>query len=361
MRKTPLLDFHLEINGSIGSFARWKMPMDYGNMLKEALETRNNVTFFDISHLSRIKVKGDDSEEFLQRLVARDIKKVKENFISGPTAFLNFNAGFKDDVMVYKFSKNDFLVVGNAVNHDKIIDWLHENIGEYKVTIEDLTFNTAMLAVQGPKSIEIMRKVLGDIIDSLTPLKFHTDIVTEHGVIKLLSYSGWTGETGFELITDIETGEKILRVLYEKGVRPAGLGARDILRIEMGYALYGNEISEDINPIEAKYWVFSWKKKDDYIGREALLNILGKGIEKVRYGFVAKKGSALPRKGMKVFVGNREIGFITSGTFSPILKLPIALGYVLSKYSINGLRVNIKGNKRIIDAKIVEPPFVKNL
>ncbi|RLF06642.1 MAG: glycine cleavage system protein T, partial [Thermoprotei archaeon] len=187
--------------------------MDYGNMLKEALETRNNVTFFDISHLSRIKVKGDDSEEFLQRLVARDIKKVKENFISGPTAFLNFNAGFKDDVMVYKFSKNDFLVVGNAVNHDKIVDWLHENIGEYKVTIEDLTFNTVMLAVQGPKSIEIMRKVLGDIIDSLTPLKFHTDIVTEHGVIKLLSYSGWTGETGFELITDIETGEKILRVL----------------------------------------------------------------------------------------------------------------------------------------------------
>ncbi|MCD6563401.1 MAG: glycine cleavage system aminomethyltransferase GcvT [Thermoproteales archaeon] len=361
MRKTPFLDFHKEINASIGEFSGWTMPIDYGDMLQEALITRKSVTFFDISHLSRIVVSGKDALNFLQRLVARDIKKLSVGKISGPTAFLNQNAGFKDDVMVYRLTDLVFLIVGNAINHDKIVDWLNYNSSNYNVDIKDITFDTAMLALQGPQSTEKIKKKIGEKIKNLSPLNFLTNIKTKYGEIKLISYSGWTGEAGYEIICDIDVGEKILRDLYQEKILPAGLGARDILRIEMGYNLYGNEINENINPIEAKYWIFSWKKEEDYIGKKALFNILKNGVEKVKYGLLVKKGSPLPRKGMKIYIEDKEIGFITSGTFSPLLKTPIALGYINSKHSILGLKVKIfKGNKEI-DAKLVEPPFIKRL
>ncbi len=360
MNKTPLIDLHKEIGASIGDFAGWKMPIDYGNMLDEALTTRKNVSFFDISHLSRFLVSGEDIFPYLQKLLARDIKKLEINKMSGPTAFLNNNAGFKDDVMLYRISNNASLIVGNAINHDKILDWLHTHSSDFKIKINDITFNTVMLAIQGPKSKDIMHRKIGEHITKLAPLSFISEIKTVYGLAKLISYSGWTGEPGYEIITDIDIGEKIIYDLYNnEKIIPAGLGARDILRIEMGYCLYGNEIDENINPIEAKYWVFSWKKKENFIGKDKLFEIIKNGVDKIRNGILIKKGSPLPRTGMKIYVQDKEIGVITSGTYSPWLKAPIALGYIFSRYSITGLKVKVQTEKREIEGKIVEPPFIK--
>ncbi len=362
LERTPLEDLHKKYNAMFGEFAGWNMPLVYESSIKEHLAVRNKAGVFDISHMGRIMVSGSDALALLNKLVARELKKVSENFMSGPTAFLNENAGFKDDVMVYKISDEKLLVVCNAVNRKKVLKWIEtwRDTWGLKVSIEDLTHKIAMIALQGPDSARILEALGIKEALGLKLLEFMTGIKTsEYGEIFLLSRSGWTGEDGFEIMAEPGAIYKIFEKIVEQGVAPAGLIARDSLRIEMGFMLYGNEIDENITPIEARYWVFTPEKKD-YIGYEALRRKMREGVDKILVGLKLKKGErSIPRHGYKVLVDDVIIGEVTSGTFSPTLNRSIALAYIDSKHAVFGLEVGVDIRGRIRKAKIVDTPFIK--
>ncbi len=366
MRQTPLIDVHESLGASIGVFAGVRTALDFGNPLEEHLETRRNVTVFDLSHMGRIVVRGTKAREFLNRLLAKDLEKSCDLRMFGPTAFLNERAGFVDDVMLYRLNENEYLIVCNAVNVSKVIDWLHKHkelFGFTDVVIEDLTERTAMIAIQGPRAAETMINLGLSTTTSLKPLEFVYD---ERSFVNLpnatlISRSGWTGEDGFEVIGSITNVKALfVKLVRDLRVRPAGLIARDSLRIEMGFCLYGNEIDEDTNPLEARYWVFDIDKQTEYVGRDALFKVLADGVEKIRLGLRLKKGVRfVPRKGYEIYIGNKRIGVVTSGTYSPILQRSIALAYIDSRHAVPGLEVEIDIRGRRYRAKLVDFPFVQ--
>ena len=337
--------------------------MDFGNPIDEHLYTRKYCTVFDLSHMGRILVSGEDSSRLLNRLIAKDLTKAREGFMFGPTAFLNERAGFVDDVMLYYMEPNKWLIVCNAINIGKVIDWIQRKASELNaknVSIDDLTSSLAMIAVQGPESQRILSKALGLDLKAITHLQFWRNISVNGKTLYLISRSGWTGEDGFELIGEPELLARIFERLISLGAKPAGLIARDSLRIEMGYCLYGNEIDENITPIEARYWVFDLSKSEDYVGKHAIVKKLEEGVERIRFGIRMKKGIRLiPRKGYKVYVLERVVGYVTSGTFSPILNRCIAQAYIESRYAIPGLEVHIEIRGKLYPGKIVDFPFIK--
>ncbi len=361
MRQTPLIDIHRSLGASIGEFAGIKTALDFGNVIEEHLSVRQSVGIFDISHMCRIIVEGSDSQKLIDYLVARDVIAPSPGTMIGPTAFLNEKAGFKDDVMVYKLSENRWLIVGNAVNREKDFMWVREWSSKIapSTIVRDATEELAMIAIQGPKSPEIMEIIgLGDALD-LKPLNFRTSLKFGGKEVFLVSRSGWTGEDGFEIIARPSVVAEIFKKAIENGARPCGLIARDTLRIEMGFVLYGNDIDEETTPLEARYWVYTLDK-DKYIGKEALLSKLEKGVEKIRVGIRMKKGiRIIPRSGCEIRVLNKCIGKVTSGTYSPYLNRSIAMGYVDSGHALIGLEVKVVVRGKEYVGKIVDFPFVK--
>ncbi len=358
--KVQLYDLHKELGASFGEFAKWTVPMIYTSAVKEHLSVRSNVGVFDVSHMGRLIVEGKDSFKLLQKLTSKDLSKVSRHRMSGPSAFLNEKGGFRDDVMIYNLGDKWFIVC-NAINRVKVVKWIEEWIDRLRIDahVRDLTFDLPMIAVQGPKSPKVMEVIGLGFVVKLNPLEFRTDVESPYGKVFLISRSGWTGEDGFEIIGDPIVIEKIYRKLIEVGVKPCGIIARDTLRIEMGYVLYGQDIGEDITPIEARYWVWSPKKKD-YIGFTALEKKLREGVDRLRYGLRFKKGIRfVPRHGYKVYLEDVVIGEVTSGTFSPILNQAIAMAYINVKHAIMGLSVEVEVRGKRYRAKIVDFPFVE--
>ena len=358
--KSPLHDVHVELKASFGEFASWQMPLTYTSGIKEHLAVRENAGIFDISHMGRIIIKGDESLTFLQKLVPKDLSEVPPGYMSGPTAFLNENAGFKDDVMLYNMG-NKWLIVCNAVNREKILDWLNHWKTKWgaNVEIKDETFNIAMLALQGPNSAKYMEEIGLNTVLDLQMLQFKTNVESKYGALFLVSRSGWTGEDGFEILGKPEVVGRIFKELVEKGVAPAGLAARDTLRLEMGFVLYGHDIDENITPIEARYWVWTPGKKG-YVGYEALIKKLKKGVDRIRIGLkMKKKVKAIPREGDKIVIEGVEVGTITSGNYSPTLKRGIAMGYINSRHALIGLGVEVNIRGRFYPGKLSDFPLYK--
>ncbi len=362
LNRTPLLDLLKRYGGDVGVFAGFETIMSYGDPFSEHLAVRRDAAVFDISHMGRILVEGEDSYQFLDFLLPRDLGDSKDRSMVGPTAFLNDTGGFKDDVMLYRFSDERWLVVCNAINREKILEWLRGWVSRkgYRVSIEDQTFSTSMLAIQGPRSPEYISKIPGlpDAL-SLKPLEFLDNLETPLGMVSVISRSGWTGEDGFELISSPGVASEIIERLRSSGVSLAGLIARDSLRMEMGYVLYGEDIDENTNPYEARYWVFTRGKKG-CIGCEALREIGRRGVARVRYMFRLKKGlRIIPRGGYKVLYGGEEIGYITSGSYSPYLERPIAMGYIRSSHALPGLSVDIEVRGKLYEARVLDYPLIK--
>ncbi|AHC51644.1 glycine cleavage system protein T [Sulfolobus acidocaldarius SUSAZ] len=348
MFSSPLLDIETKLNADIGEFANWKMPMKYTSYQDEHLLVRRSVAFFDISHMGRLKVSGNQNE--LELLVSKEISKNKPNSIIGPTAFLNDKGGFEDDVMIYKVSENEFLIVTNAINREKITNWIGKNSG---LNVEDLTFKYGMLAIQGRNVWNFIEKA------EVKPLEFilNTKFLGEN--VFLLSRSGWTGEDGLEVWADANTLTSIIQKLLKLGIKPAGLIARDSLRQEMGYVLYGEDIDSNITPVEARYWVFSLDK--DFIGKEKIMEHIENGVNRIRLGFKLKKDDRLlPRKDYKIKspLGSRDVGYVTSSTFSPYLNRVIGMGYIKPEYAYIGyeLAIDIRGKQ--VKAKISDFPLI---
>lgn len=363
MRYSPLIDVHRALGASIGEFAGVKTALDFGNPVEEHIATRTSATVFDLSHMGRIEVEGVASQEFLDKLVAKSLSKSRDGFMFGPTAFLNERGGFVDDVMLYRVSNVKWLVVCNAANVSKVLNWMEKWRKELgyttNVSIRDRTEDLAMIAVQGPKSVEVMKRVGLEEVAELKPLQFLTGLKWRGSAIHIVSRSGWTGEDGFEILGEPTVLKSLFKELVDAGCKPAGLIARDSLRIEMGFCLYGSEIDEHTNPVEARYWVFDIDKPS-YIGKEALDRVLSEGVDRVRLGVRMKKGvKFVPRAGYRVYVGNKEVGVVTSGTFSPVLGRAIAQAYISSRYAIPGLEVEIEIRGRRYRGKLVDFPFIK--
>ncbi len=339
MKKTPLYEIHKKLRARFTPFAGWSMPLQYTSVIEEVKAVREEAGLFDISHMGRILVKGKDTKEKLQYLTTNNLNKLKPGKVQY-NLLTNEKGGVKDDVTIYMLSEDEYFICCNAVNKNKVIS----HLSEY-VHVEDLSEKLIQFALQGPKSEEILSKYY-DVKD----LKFY-NFKTFGEVI--ISRTGYTGEDGFEVYAPLKEGVKLFTDLL-KEVKPCGLGARDVLRIEAGFPLYGHEISADITPLEANLDRFVDLSKD-FLGKEEMLK---KPLKRKLFGLVmVDKG--IPREGYLVYKEGKEIGRISSGTFSPTLNRGIALCFVELSQRKEGNPVEVKIRERLLKAELKSYPFVK--
>jgi len=355
--KGPLEDRHRELGASFAEFGGWLMPVSYAGTVSEHNATRNAVGLFDVSHLGKALVVGPGAAEYVNSAFTNDLRRI------GPgkaqyTLCCNDSGGVIDDLIAYYVSDDEVFLVPNASNTAAVVAALREK-APAELTITDEHRNYAVLAVQGPKSSEV-----------LTALGLPTDMdymgyadAQYEGVPVRVCRTGYTGEHGYELLPEWDRAAVVFDALVEAvaaaGGEPAGLGARDTLRTEMGYPLHGHELSLDISPLQARCgWAIGWKK-DEFWGREALLAEKQVGPRRVLRGLKAV-GRGVLRADMTVLDGDRPVGVTTSGTFSPTLKLGIALALLDADAGIaDGQRVAVDVRGRALECEVVAPPFVE--
>jgi len=364
-RETPLLETLRKYGASVGEFAGWITAMDYGNPLEEHVTTRNSVTVFDVSHMGRYLIRGSNLFEFFQKLVTKDLSKFREGRMSGPVLLLNEDAHIIDDIMLYYLSDTEWLAVVNAPNIEKDRAWISKWAKKwgYNITVEDITLSTTLIAIQGPRAPEILESLGVSDAKNLSILEFlrNPSVLGEEAI--LVSRSGWTGEEvrshGYEIMTTVKHGKQVFEAAVKAGAKPAGLIARDSLRLEMGYPLIGVDIGDDTNPIEARYWMALSLKKEDFLGEEALRRIYEEGVHRFRVAFKLKKGvRRIPRHGNNVLINNKIVGHVTSGAYSPILGRSIGMGYVEATHFYIGFKVAVDIRGKTYEAKILDFPLI---
>lgn len=348
--KTPFYDIHRSFGAKMLNFHGWEMPLHYSSgILNEHLNTRTNVSLFDVSHMGRFEVKGTDAYDCLQTLVTNDISKLNNNMaLYSPICYEN--GGIIDDLIIYMFNLEKFLIVVNASNREKDLEWIIKHLKSATI-VDDITDKIALLALQGPLAQNILQKAV--IVDlNLNQLKpFNFTITKIFGIECIISRTGYTGEDGFELFFDsskIEIWDKLIQLGSKINIKPAGLGARDTLRLEAGLMLYGNDMNENTTPLEVPLkWTVKFEK-NDFIGKKALIN---QQINRKLVGFeVLEKRVARHRN--EVLMNSKKIGFVTSGTFSPTLKKSIGFCFVPIYVNPNDLiEINIGG--KLYKAKVL--------
>lgn len=332
------------------NFHGWEMPLHYSSgIINEHLNTRTNLSLFDVSHMGRFEVKGTDAYDCIQTLVTNDISKLDNNMaLYSPICYEN--GGIIDDLIIYMFNREKFLIVVNASNREKDLEWIIKHMKSATI-VEDITDKIALLALQGPLAQSILEKAA--IVDlNLNRLKpFNFTITNIFGIECIISRTGYTGEDGFELFFDsskIEIWDKLIQLGSKINIKPAGLGARDTLRLEAGLMLYGNDMDENTTPLEVPLkWTVKFEK-NGFIGKKALIN---QQINRKLVGFeVLEKRVA--RHGNEVLMNSKKIGFVTSGTFSPTLKKSIGFCFVPIYVNPNELiEINIGG--KLYKAKVL--------
>ena len=350
--ESPLADVHRDYGADFTLFAGWNMPLKFTSALKETLAVRNSAGVFDVSHMGRLIVEGRDAVRFLNTVTTNQINV--EVGRSRYTLTLNYEGGIKDDDMAFRIGDEKYVVVVNAASREKILAWFEEVAAKrgMDVEIKDETFDTAMLAIQGPQARQAVHEILGG---ELKIRKFRNTMVTVEGRQTLVSRTGYTGEDGYEIIFwDLRTAERFLRTLIEKGVAPCGLGARDILRLEAGLPLYGQDMDEDTTPVEADL-MFAVDLSKDFIGKDSVASRAQEGPKEKRVGLKSSSRRA-PRHGDLLLVNGEPVGRVTSGTFSPTVGVGIAMGYVRSDLSAPGTKLVAKGIGEI-PVEVVETPF----
>ncbi|MEW6236625.1 MAG: glycine cleavage system aminomethyltransferase GcvT [Candidatus Omnitrophota bacterium] len=349
--KTPLYDHHLAEKGRMVDFAGWDMPVQYESIPLEHKAVRRSAGVFDVGHMGRFWIEGGGAADSLERLTASRMKDMEIGQVRY-TVVCNPEGGVKDDILVTRLGENWFVVVVNASNRKKLLPWFREHFAP-KTLLDDYTLETGMIAVQGPEAAKIVESMFPGA-DELA--YYHArDFSQGKGEI-IVSRTGYTGEDGFEIIArDDETCDFWDRV-RALGAQPAGLGARDTLRLEMGYPLYGHELTEEITPLEAGVGWAIHLDKEDFIGLAALKKQKETGVPRRRIGFqLEEKG--IPREGCALYAGEIPIGAATSGGFSPTLETGIGMGLVQAQYvKTDNLSVEVRSKR--LAAKIVKPPFV---
>jgi aminomethyltransferase len=366
LARTPLYDWHASHGGRMVEFGGWSMPVQYSSIVAEHLATRTAAGLFDISHMGRLRFDGPDAAEFLDRLVTRRVTDMRPGQIRYALV-TSETGGILDDVLVYRLADaaggTYYLMVVNASNRPKIVDWIRRcqaasPMGQMQWS--DLTQQWAMIAVQGPKALDLVQPL---VEADLAGMKYYTGTETRiagHGGI--VSRTGYTGEDGCELIVGAAMAEKVWQTLLDAGAPlgalPAGLGCRDTLRLEAAMPLYGHELSEEINPYQAGLAFAVNLQGRSFPGRDALARIKQDPSQPRRVG-LQLEGKRIPREGYPILRGGETVGHVTSGTFSPTLERPIAMGYVRPDCAEPGTELAIDLRGRAEGARVVELPFYR--
>lgn len=361
--QSPLNDAHVALSGKMIDFGGWSLPVQYPTgIIEEHLNTRSNAGLFDISHMGEFMVSGADAFDLLQYVCVNDVSLMK---IGGAqySTWCQENGGIVDDLFYYQYAKDSFKIIVNASNKDKDFAWINTNAKRFKnVTIVDQSAQRSRVSLQGPKAQDILQSIVPVDLNTIKRFQF-TETTLKKTVPAFIARTGYTGEDGFEISFPANKAKNAWNLLLEAGkpfhLLPVGLGARDTLRLEACYSLYGNELSENITPVEAGIeFVIKKAKQAAYIGKKALLDQLGHGTRRKIAGLKAiDKG--IMRHGLEIVdeAGGKSIGTITSGTFSPTLKEGIALGLIDVDHNTIDATVAVKVREKLVKAKIVPRPF----
>jgi aminomethyltransferase len=359
-KQTAFYDIHRSYNAKIVDFAGFEMPVQYEGIIAEHMAVRNSVGVFDVSHMGEFFVKGKDALAFIQKCTTNDASKLTPGKVQY-SAMCYLDGGVVDDLLVYCFGDYYMLVV-NASNIEKDFNWLLGNLGSFDVELTNRSDDFSLLAVQGKNAINTLKKLTDTDLDSMKYYTFTEGKVC--GVNTIISRTGYTGESvGFELYipSDKAISEKIWKEIFKAGeefhIKPIGLGARDTLRLEAGYCLYGNDIDKTTNTIEAGLGWITKPKKGEFNGKPKVDSELANGSARKLVGFIVN-GRLVARHGYEIYSDGNKIGHVTSGSMSPCLGKNIGLGYVETKFSAPGSMLKIKVRNDFIDAEVSKIPFV---
>jgi aminomethyltransferase len=361
MQHTPLIHQHRSAGAKLVDFAGWEMPIQYTGVLDEYHTVRSKAGLFDVSHMGRLLISGTDAAAFLQRVTTNDVNRLAVGQAQY-SMVCNEEGGIKDDVFLYRLQPTAYLLCVNASNREKVMTWLLSHPREKPVSLVDRSAELAQIALQGPLSRDILGSLAGT---DLTGLQLHHVCeATVGSVPMLIARTGYTGELGYELYLDAdrigELWERLMKQGAANGLKPAGLGARDLLRLEMGYLLYGNDIGEDRTPLEAGAdWTVSFEK-GEFIGRASLYAQKEKGLSRRLVGFELLE-KAVPRHGCTIHSATELelIGEVTSGNLSPLLQKGIGLGYLPPRYAEPGTPISIDIRGKAVPAQVVTIPFYR--
>lgn len=360
-KRTPFFERHVSMGGRIVEFAGFEMPISYGKgIMSEAKRVRQTVGLFDVSHMGEIEIRGTDALRFVNRVVTNDASKLEE-FQVQYTCMCYPDGGIVDDLLVYRLP-DKYLLVVNAANTLKDYEWIQDNRIDFdgSVLIRNTSNAVSQLAIQGPASQGILEKLVDFDPDDLAYYWSRYGRVAGKEV--LLSRTGYTGEDGFEIYSNPEDAvhlwDSILDAGEKQNIEPVALGARDLLRLEMGYCLYGNDIDETTTPLEAGLGWVTKLGKEEFVGKDALVERKKDGLSKRLIAFELE-GRSIGRPGYGIFLEDQEVGIVTSGSFSPNVDKSIGMGYVALEYARKGTRVEIDARGNRVEGSIVSTPFVE--
>ncbi|GMU52382.1 MAG: aminomethyltransferase [Candidatus Xenobia bacterium] len=354
--RTPLCEVHRQEGAKMVDFAGWEMPIEYTGIKQEHLSVRQDAGLFDLSHMGEIEVVGPGALDFIQGLITNDLTRCAAMQCQYST-MCNESGRVLDDLITYRFSDERFILVVNASNREKIVGWMQAHRPAQGVELKDLSMATALIAIQGPHAQEKLQPFCSLDLETIRYYHFHQGEAAVAGKLALVSRTGYTGDDGFEIYCQAGDAEAIWKALRGAGVPPIGLGARDTLRLESGYSLYGHEIDEQTSPLEAGLgWVVKLDKSG-FVGREALVEQKQAGVKRTVVGLLME-GRAIPREGYRVLRDGQDVGRVTSGTYSPSLSKGIALASVESTCRPEGTNLQVDVRGRAENARVVKPPFV---
>lgn len=366
MKHTAFTKFHEALGAKMASFAGYNMPIQYEGINVEHETVRKAIGVFDVSHMGEFWVKGPNAEAFIQHITTNDVAALHDGKVQY-SCYPNGKGGIVDDLLVYRIDSVTYLLVVNAANIEKDWNWVHKNAVEFGLDVTKEIYNAsdeiAQLAIQGPLALKAMQKLTDASVEDMEYYTFKK--ITFAGIDNVIfSTTGYTGSGGCEVYVANEDADKLWKAVFEAGaeygIKPIGLGARDTLRLESGFCLYGNDIDDTTSPVEAGLgWITKFVDHKDFIDKDYMLNLKAEGIKKYLKGFkMIDKG--IPRQHYEICdVDGNVIGEVTSGTMSPMLHIGIGMGYVKAGHHKAGTDVYIKVRNKLLKAEITKMPFYK--
>lgn len=364
LKQTPLHAEHEKLGARMTDFGGFEMPVQYAGIKQEHNAVRKHAGLFDVSHMGEFVVSGPDALALIQKVTINDASVLRPGKAQY-SAMCYENGGIVDDLLVYMLADEEYLLVVNASNIDKDLEWIQSQ-NDVDADVQDHSDHMGLIALQGPASVDILQKLTDTNVESIRFYRFEKGSVAGQDDV-IISATGYTGEKGFELYVDTDKADiskiwtKLLEAGEEYGIEPAGLGARDTLRLEMGYALYGNDINKDTTPIEARMSWLTKFDKGDFIGKDRLLQQKEVGAPRKLMGFEVQEERKIPRSGYEIRDNyGSKIGYVTSGTQSLSLNKGIGMGYMETKKAVESEKIFIKIRKDQVPAIVVKPPFLNN-
>ena len=363
LKKTPLNAAHRELGGKMVDFGGWDMPVQYpAGVIEEHMATRTRAGLFDVSHMGEIWVEGEDAIAFVNRLTTNDVTKLVDGQ-AHYSALTNDKGGIVDDLLVYRFDVDKLLLVVNAGTTDKDWDWITSHKQDENVTLINASADYCQIAIQGPNAFGILQRLTETDLGSIKYYHFTMGYVD--GVESIISRTGYTGEDGFEVYADAKSARQLWDKMLEtgdfgkeNGILPAGLAARNTLRLESAMSLYGHELSDDITPLEANLGWITKLQKGEFTGRDAIAQKKEDGVTRRIVGFEMTQ-PGIARDGYDVYIGDKRVGYVTSGSPAPFLKKNIGLAFVPVEFANDGQEIKIDVRGKHLSAQVVPTPFYK--